>query len=132
MQVLLEEFCKGIGEPVTEATAAAYKVLNAMYMADKMGTKEEVYDRFLRSRNDWMWIDKPQIGHGRYAINTCKTLMDDDEAVALIADWFGFQPELIRICGPAYYEATDWNYIRFMVKGYPRVLHNDSLWDVWR
>jgi hypothetical protein len=66
------------------------------------------------------------------AENTCKRIISSDEAKNIIHDQFCFERDKIEICGPAYYEATDWNFIRFMVKGYSRVYCNDSLYDVWR
>ena len=130
--MLLEEFLAGIGREATDATVYAYKVINGLYMTDTLETKESAYDFFKRNRNDFNWIDELDIGRGGKVINTCKKLMDEEKAKKLINGWFCFEIDKIEICGPAYYEATDWNFIRFMVKGYSRVLWNDALYDIYR
>ena len=130
--MLYEEFLKGIEREGTEATQYAFKLINRAYMGDKFLTKEQAYESFLRNSNNYDWIDVLDVGHGRKVENTCKTLMDEKDARNLINEWFGFELDKIEICGQAYYEATDWNLIRFMVKGYPRVLWNDQLYDIYR
>lgn len=130
--MLLEEFLTGIGRDATDATVHAYKVINAHYMADKLRTKEDAYEFFKRNQHDFNWIDELDIGHGQNVANTCNHLMTEDSARKLINLWYGFELDKIEICGPAYYDATDWNMIRFMVKGYSRVVWDGQLYDIFR
>jgi hypothetical protein len=136
--MLYEEFLRGTNNEDRghlESVWAAYEFLNKRYMGDDryLRTKEDCYKCYLENyRHDFDWIDDPDIGLEWKIENTCKRIISAGEATNIINEWFGFERDKIIICGKAYYEATDWNYIRFIVKGYTRVLWNDRLYDVWR
>jgi hypothetical protein len=120
------------GKGHLESLQHAYEVINALYMNDKLKTKEDCYECYRRNKNDFSWIDELDIGRGQKAENTCKRIISEEEAKNIINEQFAFERDKIEICGTAYYEATDWNFIRFMVKGYSRVYWNDGLYDVLR
>jgi hypothetical protein len=134
--MLYGEFLTGTdneGNSHLESIQYAYEVINRLYMKDILATHEDCYEFYRRNRYDFQWIDELKIGpRGAKAENTCKKIISGDEAKDLINEQFAFERDKIEICGPAYYEATDWNFIRFMVKGYPRIYWNDSLYDIWR
>jgi hypothetical protein len=133
--MLYEEFARGTNNEDRshlESVFAAYEFLNKRYMEDDryLRTKEDCYECYLENyRHDFDWVDDPNID-GLKIKNTCKRIISSDEAADIINEWFGFERDKIMICGKSYYEATDWNYIRFMVKWYPRVLWNGWLYGV--
>lgn len=45
-------------------------------------------------------------------------ILSEQEAKALISEEYGFEYNSIKIEDTCWYEATDWNYFRFSVKGY--------------
>ena len=130
--MLYTEFLNGIDRSDSEAMQHAYKVMNGRYMEDGFDTKEDVYIFFNRwEHSTFNWIDDLCIGKGKKAKNSCKTGITEEEAIIIINGLFCFESDKIQICGAAYYEATDLNFIRFEVNGYRRVFCDDTLWDIW-
>ncbi|OQB15747.1 MAG: hypothetical protein BWY15_00460 [Firmicutes bacterium ADurb.Bin193] len=71
-----------------------------------MGNANKVY-----AEHDLITIDN----HGK----PIKVMvLSDQEAKALISEEFGFEYGSIKIEDVCWYEATDWNYFRFSVKGW--------------
>jgi len=130
--MLFEEFLKGIGQENTDSTRYAYQVINRLYMNTEFAVKSHAYEHYRRNRKLFDWVDTMIIGPGLKVENTCTKYLEEADALRLINRLFAFEKDKIVICGPAYYAATDWNLIRFTVKGYPRVLWNGKLFDIIR
>ena len=48
-----------------------------------------------------------------WEVNNCDARILAGEAKELIHNEWGFEPSRIKIIGTPYYEATDWQFIRF-------------------
>lgn len=127
-----EEFLTEFDRSPSDGMQYAYDKAEFLYNTDKLSTVEEVYNWCKNRMNEFNWIDELDIGQGQTLKNTCREVICDEKAKKLISDWYGFSYDQIEICGPAYYEATDMNFIRFMVKGYARCLCDDGLYDILR
>lgn len=132
--MLYDEFLKGIGKQASEAMAYAYKVINKMYMDEKLKSKLEAYGYYSQHQNDFNWIDDLNIGHGWNAKKSdgLTTIITEEEAKKIINEEFCFEIDKMEICGTPYFEVYDYNHICFMVKGYPRVYNNGMLYDIHR
>jgi hypothetical protein len=126
--LLYEDFLVRINKPHSEAAAYAFECMRDLYYSEPMSLSTLYNHRFA-----WVyysWVDRPEIENNKYAENTCPTIISRDKAIEVIHLNLGFDKRLIRIAGTAYYEATDWNYIRFAVRGWAFVFQDDSLYVV--
>jgi hypothetical protein len=136
--MLYEEFLKGIGKDPSEAMHYAYKKINAIYMNNglysSLKTKEDAYNYYNHYKDDYEWVDSLYIGNKKYIKkeDNLTRIISEDEAKKIINEEFCFELDKIDICATAYYEATDFNHIVFMVNGYARVFSEGELYDIWR
>lgn len=65
-----------------------------------------------------MWVDCETIEIDSCGKKVKVRLLSELEAKALISQEYGFELNSIKIIGQCWYEATDWNYFEFMVKGW--------------
>ena len=73
-----------------------------------------------------------QIGpKNKWAVNNCGTKLSAELAIDKINDEWRFERAYIEIVGTAYYDATDWNFIRFNVDGVSWLMHNGGLYQVY-
>lgn len=73
-----------------------------------------------------------EIGPKRWAVNNCGEEVTEGRAKQLLNEEWGFEVSQIMILGTPYYDATDWNFIRFRCKGVEWVMCNDSLYQVYQ
>ncbi len=50
---------------------------------------------------------------GKWEVNNCETEVSEDTAKVLVNGEWGFEASRIQVIGQAYYESTDWQFIRF-------------------
>ena len=55
--------------------------------------------------------------HQKWAVNNCSQEITEAEASVAVCEEFGFEVSRVRIIGTPYYDATDWNFIRFEYSG---------------
>lgn len=132
--MLYGEFLNGIEREHTQGTAYAYKVINNLYMEDKLKTHEDCYNFFNRNRNDFLWVDELNLGKGKKAVkpDNLTEEITEERAIEIINGEYGFERDKIEICATPYFDAWDFNFIVFSVKGYARVMQDGALYDVWR
>lgn len=68
----------------------------------------------------------------RWAVNSCGEEISVDRAKLIVNREWGFEASRIEIFGTPYYDATDWNFIRFRCCGMVWVMHDDSLSQVYQ
>ena len=113
-----EEFLTEAGKDTDEAKAA-YNRLKALCDENKIKAAE-VY-RYAKLgwclREPYAIVayegDKPFT----YYVNNCDTGISDPDATLKINEEWGFEASRIRIVGKPYYDATDWQFIRFNCAG---------------
>ncbi|MEA5041339.1 MAG: hypothetical protein VB053_02245 [Oscillibacter ruminantium] len=113
----------------------AREVYNALAEFAKAGkiTASEVY-RY--AYHKWC-LRKPeaivayQEGRDKWIVNNCDTEISEDEAkVAVNSEW-GFEASRIKIIGTPYYDATDWQFIRFDCAHMTWLWKNGNLYQVY-
>lgn len=133
--MLYSEFLKGINRNHSEGTAFAYRVINKLYMDDKINTQADCFKAFKQDPDRFLWVDDEiYLGHGKTAKKPANLTeeISFDEAIDRISDEFGFAKEKIIICSTPYYFATDMQYIIFSVRNYTWAWLNGDIYEVWR
>jgi len=69
--------------------------------------------------------------HNMWEVNSCDTELSQGLAIDKINDEWRFEREYIEIVGTAYYDASDWNFIRFDVDGMHWLMHDGELDQVY-
>lgn len=76
-------------------------------------------------------VEAYQTDRTRWSVNNCETEITTAEAVLEVNREWGFEAGRIVVQGVAYYESTDWNWIRFDCAGMSWLMCNGSLHQVW-
>ena len=72
-----------------------------------------------------------QEGRDKWEVNNCDTEVSEDEAkIAINSEW-GFEVSRIEIIGTPYYDATDYQFIRFDCKHMTWLWKNGNLYQVY-
>ena len=66
-----------------------------------------------------------------WIINNCDTKITNEKAVVAINREWGFEASRIKIIGTPYYDATDWQYIRFDCAFMTWLWKNGKLYQVY-
>lgn len=72
-----------------------------------------------------------QTGPKQWKISTCDEVISEDRALLLINSEFGFEASRIRLLGTPYYDATDWNFIRFRCGPYDWLMQDGELYQIY-
>ncbi len=73
-----------------------------------------------------------ETGPKRWVVNNCGEEISTDRAKQIISNQWGFDIGRIEILSTPYYDATDWNFIRFRCANVDWVMHNDSLDQIYQ
>ena len=68
-----------------------------------------------------------QVGARRWAVNNCDKEISVERALEIVCREWCFAKAQVHIQEPAYYESTDWNYIRFQCGPLNWVMQNGEL-----
>lgn len=133
-----EEFAAEVGS--VETAGEVYDVLSTFVREKKISAA----DLFQYARFRWCWrkpeaiiayqIDpnKETPIHRKWAVNNCSEEITEEEARIKVCEEFGFEASRVRIIGTPYYDATDWNFIRFDCAGWAWLMKNGSIYQVCR
>lgn len=72
-----------------------------------------------------------QTGPREWIVNCCDTEIPAEAAVAKVNEEWGFEKDYIQIIGIPYYEATDYQFIRFDCKGAHWLWADEQLFEVY-
>lgn len=72
-----------------------------------------------------------QSNDGKWIVNNCDTEIPEEQARITICENLGFEASRVRIVGTPYYDATDWQFIRFDCAGRTYLYKNDTLYQVY-
>ena len=68
----------------------------------------------------------------QWVVNNCAIRITEDRARLEVCEEWGFEASRVRIIGQAYYDATDWNFIRFDCAGMTWLMCNGELYQVYQ
>lgn len=112
--ITMEEFLAEAEKKPSDTAADAYKVLVKLVETKKLRPREV----FSYARHHWC-LNRPdaivayQTGRNDWSVNNCDTEITEDAALVKICEEWGFETEQIRVIGVPYYNATDYQFIRF-------------------
>lgn len=72
-----------------------------------------------------------QEGRDKWIVNNCGTEVTEDEAVVAVNSEWGFEASRVKIIGTPYYDATDWQFIRFDCAHMTWLWKNGNLYQVY-
>ncbi len=88
------------------------------------------------ARYNWC-LDHPeavlayQTERDRWIVNNCDNEITTERAVMEVNAVWGFEASRIKVHGIAYYDSTDWNWIRFDCAGMSWLMCNGTLYQVY-
>ena len=127
-----EEFLLEAEKPDSEKAKEVYRALFTLWKEGKI-TSAGVY-QFARFK--WC-LDAPeaivvyQKDSKEWLVNNCGTKISEAEARKAVFTEFGFTENAIRIIGTPYYDASDWNFIRFDCRAWSWLMKNGEIYSVY-
>lgn len=98
----------------TETLKSVYAALSELVALGK----QQPSDVYEYAHYGWCLRDPNAIiayqeGPGKWIVNNCGTEVSEDKAIIAVNSEWGFEASRVRIIGRPYYDATDYQYIRF-------------------
>lgn len=126
------EFLDEIKWQGNEAVRKVYSVLAGLVKENKLcPTRVFQYARFRWCLNNPSAIEAYEYAQGKWLVNNCEAEITEEEAKNRInAEWH-FETDLIKIIGTAYYDATDWQFIRFNIENMAWLWSEGDLFQVY-
>lgn len=130
--ITLEEFLTEAGRVQGDPAADTYEVLAALVGEGKLRPRKV----FGYAHYRWC-LDKPeaviayQTGRDEWAVNNCGEEVTEEAARILVCEEWGFEASRVQIIETPYYDATDWQFIRFDCAHVPWLWQNGSLFQVY-
>lgn len=129
----LEEFTAEM--EAGSADVVAKQLYNALIPLVAKGalTAFDLYDyaRFRWCRNHPEAVIACQTGPHSWEVNTCDTEYQEECAKLWINSEWGFEASRIHIQGTPYYDATDWNFIRFRCGPLNWLMKDGELYQIY-
>lgn len=69
--------------------------------------------------------------HDRWYVNNCDAEITEEEAIVKVNKEWGFEASRVSIVGKPYYDATDWQFVRFNCAGVAWLWANGNLEKVY-
>ena len=115
-----------------ETLKAVYAALVGMVEQKKMRAGEIYsYARFKWCLRNPEAIVAYEEGRDKWQVNNCGTEVSEEEAKAAINSDWGFEVSRVEIIGTPYYDATDWQFIRFDCGHMTWLWKNGNLYQVY-
>lgn len=130
--VSMEEFLAEAGKQPSDSASDVYKTLLRLVKEKKLRPRE----LFDYARYRWC-LDSPeaiiayQTGRGEWSVNNCCTEITEASARVKICEEWGFETGRIRVIGNPYYDATDYQFVRFNCAHMSWLWRNGSLLQVY-
>lgn len=131
--LLSEEEFLTEAEPKDKGAAAdVYSVLVAL-VDKKAITASDVYQyaRYKWCLRDPLAIVAYQESREKWIVNNCAEAITEEAARVKVREEFGFEASRVKIIGTPYYDATDWNFIRFDCAGWHWLMNNGGICKVY-
>jgi hypothetical protein len=127
-----EEFVAEANRPNVQAAEEVYEVLVNMVNSNKLRAAEVyAYAKYRWCLGDAEAIIAYQTEPDRWEVNNCGTKVPEDKAkIAVNSEW-GFEASRIQIIGTPYYDATDYQFIRFDCAHMTWLWKNGNLYQVY-
>ena len=130
--VTIEEFLAEAEKELSVTAGSTYNALVELVEEKKLRPGEV----FGYAHYRWC-LSKPeaivayQTGHDKWSVNNCDTEITEEAALVKICEEWGFETGRTRIIGTPYYDATDYQFIRFNCAHMTWLWQNGSLLQVY-
>ncbi len=120
------------GDEKIETAKQAYSVLAEMLEKSQIDGK----DIYWYAHHKWC-LQSPeaivayQYASNKWLVNTASTEISKERAIVYICMEYGFEASRIQIIGTPYYDAADWNFIRFDCGGYGWLVKDGELYQLF-
>ncbi len=130
--ITMEEFLTEAGKTTTDPAVDVYEALVGLVEEKKLRPGEVLgyahYHWCLRKPEA---VVAYQTDREKWTVNNCDTEITEERARVEICEEWGFEASRVRIVGTPYYDATDYQFIRFDCAHMTWLWHNGSLSQVW-
>ena len=110
---------------------ALYDALAALVAQNKLeASAVHAYASF-RWLNYSKYVVAYKVEHWGWQVNNCGTEISEGAAIVVVNREWGFEASRIKIIGAPYYEATDYQFIRFDCAHMTWLWRNSSLYQVY-
>ena len=112
--VTLEDFLAEAEKKPSDPAADTYEVLVRLVEEKKLTPGEVLgYAHYHWCLNKPEAVVAYETNPGKWAVNNCETEITEERARIEVCEEWGFEASRVRIIGTPYYDATDWQFIRF-------------------
>ncbi len=123
-----EEFAAEAGKQYSETAAEVYDILSRFVQEKKLSAADLFrYARFKWCLRDPAAIIAYQGTRWEWYVNNCSEEITEEAARVKVCEEFGFEASRVKIIGTPYYDATDWNFIRFDCAGWHWLMVNGNI-----
>ncbi|MDE7245235.1 MAG: hypothetical protein K2O18_14860 [Oscillospiraceae bacterium] len=130
--VTMDEFLIEADKKKSDPAAYTYKALVNLVEVKKLRPGEVLnYARFRWCLNNPEAVIDYKIGRDKWAVNNCDTEITADEARIKVCEEWGFETGRTHIFKTPYYNATDYQFIRFTCAHMTWLWQNGSLYQVY-
>lgn len=130
--VTIEEFLAEAKKDLSVTAASTYNALVELVEEKKLRPREVFgYAHYRWCLNKPEAIVAYQTGHDEWSVNNCDTEITEEAALVKICEEWGFETGRTRIIGTPYYDATDYQFIRFNCAHMTWLWKNGSLLQVY-
>lgn len=130
--VTMEEFLIEADKKKSELAADTYEALVGLVEEKKLRPGEVLsYAHFHWCLNKPEAVIAYRTGRDKWTVNNCDTEITEGEARIKICEEWGFETGRTHIIGTPYYDATDYQFIRFNCAHMTWLWQNGSLYQVY-
>lgn len=130
--ITIEEFLAEAEKELSVTAGSTYNALVELVEEKKLRPREVFgYAHYRWCLNKPEAIVAYQTGHDEWSVNNCDTEITEEAALVKICEEWGFETGRTRIIGTPYYDATDYQFIRFNCAHMTWLWQNGSLLQVY-
>lgn len=112
--ITLEDFLVEAGKKPSDPAADTYEALVGLVEEKKLQPRDVMeYAHFRWCLNKPEAVVVYQTAPDKWTVNNCDTEITEERAKVEVCEEWGFEASRVRIIGTPYYDATDWQFIRF-------------------
>lgn len=128
----MEEFLAEAEKMPDDPAADTYRALVKLVEEKKLHPREVFgYARYRLCLNRPEAVAAYQTGPKEWTVNNCETAITEQQARVKVCEEWGFEADRIRIIGMPYYDATDYQFIRFDGPHMSWLWHNGGIYQVF-
>ena len=115
-----------------ETLKAVYAALSELVNQKKLRASEVYsYAHYKWCLRDAKAVVAYQEGRDRWEVNNCGTEITEEAARIEVCEEWGFEASRVRIIGSPYYDATDYQFVRFDCAHMTWLWKNGNLYQVY-